>query len=171
MGHQKNAKKLIRDVFRQYGAHIQGREKESTRWIFPDGAVIIVHPTATYSWAAAQCRNLEARYGRRSGEGLAGAKTRPGKPSIDFERLDASAHAKERLKLMRQQDGIDLTDVFQALKLPEKVLWSESNGSWLWVRDRIAVAVAVVGDRFVVTTVLWSSDELFVQFPRPLEAK
>lgn len=161
-------KKTARDVFRSYGATILERTPYGTNYQFPDGRTLHVNDNASPGWVAAQIRNLRDWYGEPDGErpAVKGAN-RPGKPRLDLERVRASNHAKERLALMQQQGGVTYREVLLALRAPERVLWSEPDGSWLWVRDRLAVAVAEAGEWFVITTVLWSTRDLFEQYPRP----
>lgn len=167
----KDPRKLARRVFREYGAVVQEHNDHgSPVYLFPDGMRITVPSNALMGWVAAKCRDVEARYGKKAGTQFGLLSTRPGKPHLDLERIIASAHAKQRLSTMRTQANITFGEVLMALRIPERVLWSPSHGSWLWVRGRLAVAIAEDGDTFVITTVLWSSTELFEQHPRPKES-
>lgn len=167
----KDSKKLLRGLFREAGASVQSKSRQGTEyWQFPDGAIIIVPHNVTHPQAVGFARQVRERYGpTRSAEFSHLASG--GAPRIDFERLSASEHAKGRLALMKRQAGVELREVLHCLRLPERVLWSDEHGSWLWVRDRLAVAVAESGDGFVITTVMWSTADLFVQHPRPEAAR
>lgn len=159
-------KKLLRKTFRDYGARVHLNAPEGTHWIFPDGAVIIVSHNPSATWAAAQIRKLAGRYERLKRTEHRHLDRRPRKPLMDLERVAASEHAKQRLRLMQGQADVAFQEVLLCLRVPERVLWSEQHQGWLWVRDRLAVAVAEDGDRFVITTVLWSRSELFDLYPR-----
>lgn len=167
-------KKLIRELIRSYGGRHYAKENDSPLrgdiYIFPDGYRLHVPGTPIGSWVAAQRESLARRYGPvvRS-DRYERLGSRPGKPVIDFERLTASTHAKERLVLMQRQARVDFREVLHCLRLPQRVAWSEVHGSWLWIRDRLAVAVAESAGGFVITTVLWASNELWEAHPRPVE--
>lgn len=164
-------KKLLRKVFREYGAtreRLSGRDaRDVARWVFPDGRSVGEPADPSPQWVAAQIQTCQERYGFLPGGANAGLVKRSGRPRIDLDRLVASEHAKERLRLMQDQADVSFQEVLHCIRLAERVLWSDVHGTWLWVRGRIAVAVAEEGDRLVITTVMWSSDELFQEFPRP----
>ncbi|WP_437582688.1 hypothetical protein ACSAGD_10520 [Paramicrobacterium sp. CJ85] len=68
---------------------------------------------------------------------------------------------------MTEQAGITAHDMLHALQLPERVLFDEKYGSWVWVRGVLAVPVAVASDgSAVIKSVLWADRELFDRFPR-----
>lgn len=167
-GQSKDPKKLARQVFcKEYGAGSQSKAR-GIEFTFADGAVVFVSHQDSFARVTELIRGVRSRYGAVRREDRYGSMgSRSGKPVIDFERLVASAHAKERLSLMQRQARVEFREVLHCLRLPERVLWSDTHGSWLWVRDRLAVAVAETRDGFVITTVLWSTTDLWEAHPRP----
>jgi hypothetical protein len=118
--------------------------------------------------ARAMLSDLQRVYGRHRDDTLGDARHRSGAPRIDIENLHATDHARERLVLMRSQDGLTFREVLEALRIPERVLWSDRHHSWVWVRDRVAVAAWV--DRSghgTIGTILWARAELLEANPRP----
>ncbi|GAA5198741.1 hypothetical protein [Microbacterium jejuense] len=141
-------------------------------WVFPDGARKHVH----HNLNAASARHLTGwvknRYGSNYRPVFDGDRVKGPKPIIDLTRLTASQHAQDRLALMRRQDNLTFEEVLLALRAPEKVLWSDTHHSWIWVRDRVGVAAHV--DRAgnaVIATLLWATRELWDANPRPMERK
>lgn len=144
-----------------------GAAKHDRRsYLFPDGFSIVFNTSDGNRRLQEWMGVLRARYGQEDGESLR-LVHRPGRPEIDFGRLRASRHAGERLALMRRQAGVEFAEVLHALRLPERVGWSVVHESWVFVRDRLAVAVAEAAEGFVVTTLLWSSRALWAENPRP----
>lgn len=89
---------------------------------------------------------------------------------MNLHNLVASTHAQERLKLMQAQAGVTYEEVKLALLTPERVRYSERHGSWVWVRDRLAIPCHDADGRFVISTILWATKELFDENPRPEKA-
>ena len=167
----EHPKKQLAKLIRDYGGSVAQRNRMGITYAMPDGAAVYVSEALTHPQMVDHRRALHRRYGVLPGSGSSSRVHRSGQPILDLERVTASDHAKIRLGQMKRQAGVDLREVLHCLRLPERVLWSEEHGSWLWVRDRLAVAVAESGDGFVITTVMWSSADLFVQHPRPEAAR
>lgn len=162
----KNPRKDARRVFRQYGG-TQTVHRNITQWAFPDGFVLVLEPGDSFGAIASKIKTVQERYGvqRREMGGLAKVGRAP---RLDLENLTASDHAKERLRLMQSQRTVTFRDVLHVLRLPERVLWSEKHNSWVWVRDDLAIAVRDhFGGGHIITTVLWSKQELWDSHPRP----
>lgn len=164
---QKDPKKFVKVCLEQLGAEIIERDKYGNRWKLPDDYRVYVRDNLSMGAAHAVVKEAQLRIGHQSRPWAAGVKA-AGHPRLDLEKVVASEHAKDRLKLMRSQHRIDMRDVLYALRLPEKVLWSPRHESWAWVRGDIAVPVAFPeSGAQVITTILWASDELWVSNPRP----
>lgn len=164
----KDPRKVQRSILRQYGAHVVSKQREHTTWQMPDGARIVVRDTDHHGTVAKRLEELRSRYGPvEQTNSIDRFGTRANKPDLDLNRVVASTHAKERLALMQSQAKVTFQEVLHAIRIPERVLWSDRHGSWMWVRDRLAVAVVETGDSFVITTILWTSNDLFEQYPRP----
>jgi hypothetical protein len=170
MHRARNPKKLVRAVVREAGGRVAFNDRHGTAYVFPDGWVVRLEDRNAQSWTAA--REVEAkvreRYGTRGAPDYADRVfvDRPGKPDLDLGRLVATDHAKERLDLMRRQAGVTFEELMMAIRVPERVRWSDTHRSWVWIRGRLAVPVVRNADKFVITTVLWSADDLFEQHPR-----
>ena len=79
----------------------------------------------------------------------------------------ATAHFSSRLKLMRRQ-GLDPSEVTGALLEPEIVRRHKSNGRWIYCAGRVGVVVAPPEHGvYSLVTLLWATDELWAQNPRP----
>lgn len=159
--------KRVVSRLKEHGAEPVVRQARGTTFEFPDGYRAYVFHAIENRAASAFLSDIEARYGRPARDWQAGVKV-AGRPELDLERVIASEHAKERLRLMQTQRRIDLRDVLYALRLPERVLWSPKHKSWAWLRGDIAVAVTFTHDGSqVIRTILWTSDELWESNPRP----
>ncbi|MDQ1113991.1 hypothetical protein QE418_003439, partial [Microbacterium testaceum] len=125
---------------------------------------------ANLRWGHAHELMAEAtrRYGQTPRD-VAGTQVRGRDvPQLDLRRLDATPHAQERMRLMRGQAGIRVEEVMTALVCPMRVMWSDANGSWVWVGERVGVAVRVRDDGHAeIRTLLWSTAELWELHPRP----
>lgn len=163
----EHPKKQLAKLIRDHGGSVAQKARMGTTYAMPDGAAVYVPDSLTYPQFIDQRRALHRRYGVVSSGGPASRVSRSGRPKLDFERLSASDHAKIRLAQMKRQGGVEFREVLHCLRLPERVLWSVDHGTWLWTRDRLSVAVAETPGGFVITTVMWSSSELFDRFPRP----
>lgn len=165
----KDAQKLASRLFRDRGAVVTERATQWTTYTFPDHYTVTIGKNERVALTLAKVNDVQQRYGfdRRAQYSTMG--TRPGKPVLDLERVVASDHAKERLALMQRQADVTMREILLCLRAPERVLWADDHDSWLWVRDRLAVPIKEAGDRFIITSVLWSTRELFDQNPRPQE--
>jgi len=114
---------------------------------------------------------IRARFGRVRPRELGGLSKRANHPTIDFERLVASDHAKTRMAQMKAQGGLEFSEVVACLRLPERVRWSAPSGAWVWIGGRVAIPmVEAANGSFVIKTVMWSDNDLFELFPRPTAA-
>ena len=87
---------------------------------------------------------------------------------IDPGRLEVTDHAAERIRLMQGQEGrMRREDISAALMRPEQVRWSDEHGSWVWVGERVAVAATVTDGATTIRTVMWATEELWAENPRP----
>lgn len=161
------AKRLDRE-FRSMGAARCDRTSQNVSYRFPDGARFLIPSNIGAGSARALLHQLQGTYGYGGNDPLDQAVKRPGAPVIDLKRLTASNHAQIRLAQMQKQAGVAMTEVLHALRIPDRVLWSEQHDSWLWVGERIAVAASVdVLGYAVVRTILWTQQELWDANPRP----
>jgi hypothetical protein len=161
-------KKLARDVCRKYGAKILESNSHGTSYQFPDGSITWIGATEKPSAVDDKLRAVHDRFGALPTEQFYKLRKRPSKPHIDFEQLTASPHAQERLALMQRQAGVTFAELVLALKTPNKVLWSDEHNSWMWIGDRVSVAIRETRNAgYVITTVSWSTLALFEKYPRP----
>lgn len=161
------AKRLDRE-FRAMGAVRVQRTSATVAYRFPDGARREVPTNITAGKARLMLQSMQDRYGATNIDPLGFTERRPGAPVIDLERLSTSEHARERFDLMRRQAGLTFQEVLIALRAPARVLWATNHAAWLFVGDRIAVATHVdVEGHACIRTVLWTSQELWDQNPRP----
>lgn len=136
-------------------------------FIFDDGFSVRLPNDTTPAAAERIVNTLRARYGRIGDRPSEHLSDRPRKPRLDLRRLVASDHAKLRLAQMRRQAAVTDEELLLCLRAPERVRFSDRHGTWVWVRDRLAVAVKETPSVFVVTTILWSTESLFDANPRP----
>lgn len=143
-----------------------------THYRFPDGSTPHVPDNINDETARSMIEWADTRYGRvREDLDPTWEKVRGPKPVVDLARCRASRHAQERLAQMRSQGGLTYEEVLLALRAPTTVRWSERHKSWLWVGDRITVAASVDGTGFTtITTILWTDDGTWAQYPRPEKA-
>jgi hypothetical protein len=82
--------------------------------------------------------------------------------------LRFSEHARERWALMRGQAAVGAVELEACLFNPSEVSYSVKHNTWLFIGARVKAAVAFpeTGDP-VVTTVIWTREEMFEQHPRP----
>lgn len=165
------AKRLDRE-FRSMGGARHHRTAVGVYYQFPDGGMHLVPTAVTAAKARSLLDTVTARYGvtraRESGNPLRSAVEREGAPTINADDLVMSRHASTRFELMSAQARLDRIEVADALRFPEKVLWSPLNESWLWVRGRVIVAAVLTDDqKTLITTLLWGTEELWKQNPRP----
>lgn len=161
------AKRLDRE-FRAMGATRVERTSANVSYRFPDGARRLVPTNITAGKARLILRSMQDRYGVTNIDPLGFTERRPGAPVIDLERLSTSEHARERFDLMRRQAGLTFQEILIALRAPTRVLWATNHHAWLYVGDRIAVAAtADTTGHACIRTVLWTSQELWDQNPRP----
>lgn len=157
-------KRVVRDAYREHGGTVHDRSRECVRYIFPDNAMFVLPNAVSERWAKGQLAALRKRYGATR---AAHQVRRNGRPALDLEQVRVSDHARRRLALMGDQAGVDRLEFVRCLSLPQTVLWSDSHGSWLFVRDRLVVAVAAADFGHVVTTVMWATQDMFEAHPRP----
>ncbi len=154
------------------GATRESRTSDHVAYRFPDGARRLVPTNIAPGRARQMLAETQERYGtgryRANTDPLRSAIEKPGAPVVDTARLALSRHARERFELMADQANLRALELRDAVQYPERVLWSPMHCSWLWVRGRIIVAV-VIGDdgAFVIRTLLWATEELWEQNPRP----
>lgn len=161
------AKRLDREL-RDMGARRAERNAISVAYRMPDGARIDVPKNIGPGAARVLLSRIQFEYGHKRGVPLGDARKASRAPRIDLERLTASDHAKDRLRLMQRQGSVTFQEVLRALRLPERVLWSETHQSWLWVRDRLAVAVWVAANgHATIGTIMWATADLWEANPRP----
>jgi len=168
----KNPHKLLEKVLRDAGGRpsrvntARGRRTGIVDWHLPDGYVFRLDDDLPAVKCMHEAGRLRKRYGIETG--WTPGDHRSGKPVLDLERLTASQHAKDRLALMQSQAKVTFEDILLALRAPERVTWSEIHDSWIWVRDELAIPVSFDDSGFgTIRTVLWASQELFEQNPRP----
>ena len=161
------AKRLDREFRAMGGARVE-RTSTNVAYRFPDGARYLVPTNIGPGTARTLLDRLREKYGPGSVDPLGFTERRPGAPVIDLERLSTSEHARERFDLMRRQAGLTFQEVLLALRAPARVLWATNHAAWLYVGDRIAVSMHVdLEGHACIRTVLWTSQELWDQNPRP----
>jgi hypothetical protein len=163
----KNPRKLLRDVVRDYGGESLEKQRDHHVFAFPDGYRVTLFNGEHPGSCIAKVQLIQQRYGPKPSGGFAGHRNRRGKPTIDLERLTASTHAQERLALMQRQAGVTYAELLEAIRIPLRVLWSDDHESWLWVGRRVTLPVKEIPSGFVITTVLWSTPDLYKKYPRP----
>lgn len=159
----KATTKTVEKAIRARGGVKIASDRNGSHWRMPDGWVFDVRDRLNEGQRMLMLGQLDERYGGR-GNPLTAQKTSQSKaPRVDADNLRVTDHARDRFHEMR----IAPAEVLNALTLPERVAWSARHDSWLWVRERIAVAAreAHVGG-LVITTILWSTDELWAENPR-----
>lgn len=159
-------KTLIR-VIREYGGTLHEKGPYGDTYIFEDNYRLFVAHQERTTDAVSKLGGLRHRYGPTTSTQLAGLTNRPRKPVLDLNRLVASGHAKERLTLMKRQAGVEFTEVVLCLRAPERIMWAPDHEAWVWVGGRLAVPIKETSDGFLITTVLWSTNDLFAAHPRP----
>lgn len=169
MTYFKNQKKWVKVRFAERGGEVVSSDSSGQRWEFPGGRRVWVPSDITAPQASGLVREICAQYSPVGGGARVFGERAGHAPTIDLTRLRSSAHANSRLELMKSQPArLDMKEVYHALRLPERVLWSDSHESWVWVRDRVGVCVAFLKDGTgVITTILWSDSELWAANPRP----
>lgn len=161
------AKRLDRE-FRAMDATRVERTSQNIIYEFRDGAKYMVPRNITAGSARTMLQSLQVKYGGAAGDPLGFTERRPGAPTIDLEQLSTSEHARERFDLMRQQASLTFQEVLFALRAPARVLWATNHRAWLYVGDRIAVSADVDSAGYArIRTILWTSQELWDQNPRP----
>lgn len=168
-GMDKDPRKEGRRAFRQYGGTVRLQTKQGTEYIFPDGSTMFLHRDEDHKRVAEKIAIVRERFGPIRSSELSGLVKRSGRPSIDFARLVASGHSKDRLRLMAEQAGVDFTELCATLRTPERVMWSPASNAWVFIGGRLAVAICTISDdRFLIKTVMWSNNDLFDLYPRPV---
>jgi hypothetical protein len=167
------SKRLERE-FRALGGERLERSGVGIRYVFPDGGVHLIPEGVSPGKARAILASVQDRYQSQTitsrTDPLRSAVKREGAPQIDPESLTMSRHATGRMELMTTQARLHPSEITDALLYPEQVLWSPIHESWMWVRGRIIVAVAP--NDFGVTiirTIMWATEDLWEQNPRPKE--
>ena len=168
---RRPTKRLERE-FRGLGGAPQKRGSHGITYAFPDGAVHVIPPGVTPGKAREILQKVQARYGtkpdRTNADPLRSAVDRDGAPIIDVDRLSMSKHATARFELMTRQARLAAGEVADALRFPERVVWSPIHESWMWVRGRIIVAAIVdETEQTLIRTILWATEDLWEQNPRP----
>lgn len=160
------AKRLDKE-FRRIGARRARQSSHAVLYTFADGAQRLVPRNIGPGTARLMLNEVQQLY-KVGLSPLGRTEKRSGAPTIDFNNLCASAHALERFRLMQKQADLTHTEMMLAIRAPERVLWSPDHGSWLWVGDRIAVAITVTDNgAAVIRTLLWTTRELWDSNPRP----
>ena len=160
--------KYVDKQFRELGARVTSRQEVAVYYEFPDGRVVAVRRKLDRDAATRLVKDALCRYTAKRRQAVAGESAGRDRPTIDFERLEASPHARERLTLMRQQAPIEWSEILQALQSPDRVLYSEYHDAWTWVGHRIAVCIVVIpSGRAFISTILWADADLWEQYPRP----
>lgn len=94
-----------------------------------------------------------------------------GAPRLDAGNYHASDHLRSRVALMRGQ-GLLTAELTGALLAPESVRYSERTDRWIYCAGRIGVVVEKPEHGvFPLVTVLWATDELWAENPRPEREK
>lgn len=168
---KKNPTKEVERLCRQLGAIRERRTPYGVEYRFPDGALRHVDSNMKPQIAAAAMRSITETYGRPKADRQFARDLRASAPPVDLKRMKATDHAKERLAQMRGQvPDLNFTEILYALRLGH-TRWSAEHGSWLWIGDRVTVAAHVSDDGFTtITTLLWSTSELWALNPRPEKA-
>ena len=106
-------------------------------------------------------------YRDETGECLAAFPDVTGAPRLDVGEYHAPSHFRDRLTLMRAQ-GLTASEVTGALLAPESVRYSEHTGRRIYCAGRIGVVVAPPEHGVhILITLLWATDALWEQNPRP----
>lgn len=164
--------KTLEREFKALGGRPINRGGVGVHYSFPDGGVYLIPAGVGPGKARAILAGVQARYGtkdRRSvSDPLRSAVKRANPPTIDPQTVTMSRHATERLELMSSQTRLARSEVDDALVWPEQVMWSPLHESWMWVRGRVIVAAAINEDgSTVIRTILWATEDLWEQNPRP----
>ncbi|WP_147251197.1 hypothetical protein [Microbacterium sp. H6] len=159
-------------MFKSLGGRVLERAGHSVSYAFPDGGVFAIPAGVHAGNAKLIYDTVQARYGtkdtRSRTDPLRSAVKRAGAPAIAVGHLAMSKHANDRFELMAAQARLHQTEVRDALQFPEQVLWSPLHESWLWVRGRIIVAVVLDENGMtIIRTILWATEDLWEQNPRP----
>lgn len=170
-GYQKNPDKFLARHFKLHGGEIERKENRGALWRFPDGRLYFIPRQLSVKTAQAwvSCIKTDYPYVQR-GRAPHELPRRSGRaPVLDLDNrhLSASTHAKERFALMGQQGGLTWEEIDLALRAPIRVTYAERHESWVWVGERVAVALYEKPGGYVISTLLWSSNQLFEQYPRP----
>ncbi|WP_295105105.1 hypothetical protein [uncultured Microbacterium sp.] len=164
--------KTLEREFKALGGRKLEQTAHGARYRFPDGGTHVVPNRVSPGKAQAILEGVQKRYGvkdrRSSTDPLRSAVTRDDPPTIDPDSLSMSRHANERFTLMSSQVRLARAEVTDALLWPERVMWSPLHESWMWVRGRLIVAAAINDDgSTVIRTILWATEDLWEQNPRP----
>ena len=90
-------------------------------------------------------------------------------PLLELGGYRVSTHFRERTVLMLGQ-GITHRDVVKALLTPEVVRHNPDSGRWYYCAGPVVGVVARADDgMYELVTLLWETEELFEQYPRPEE--
>ncbi|MCS4277396.1 hypothetical protein M2390_002602 [Mycetocola sp. BIGb0189] len=169
MAYVKDPRKYVARAVRECGGVKDFRDGYRTYYRMPDGAQVFFESTAHMGAARAFVRGLRDRYPSASSTPFVQVKDGPC-PVLDLERVTASAHAIERQTLMQGQGGLTFQEILHALRIPERVRYSPTHHSWMWIGERVTVAAHVKEDgAAVISTLLWSKTELWDAFPRPTD--
>lgn len=134
-------RKTVEKEIRARGGERLHQDKRATTYRMPDGHTIAIDERDHAGRFARVMDTLHERYGSR-GNPTRGVKTSMNSaPKVVRERLSLARHAVERFNEMKAREP-DLTpeELFNALTLPMRVMWSDRNQSWIWVGPRVAVA-------------------------------
>jgi hypothetical protein len=165
--------KMLDREFRAMGATRADRDSRAVTYRFPDGAYQSVPTNIGPANARGMLNELQYRYGpsqrRHEGDPLAGTMIRDDIPTVDTALIIMTKHATERFEQMSDQARLSTDEIRHCLQFPETVRYSPSHSSWMWVRGRIAVATTHAPDtgETIIRTVLWATEELWVNNPRP----
>lgn len=159
-----SAIKMLSKELHKLGATSQ-RQRHGTVFTFPDGANRFVESNIRFAAATALLGTLRETY--RTRPVLSGREAHT-PPVINDRDLTVTQHAAERIRLMRSQPArMRPEEVVQALMRPDSVRWHDGHQSWMWVGERVAVAASVTDGHTQIRTVMWSTEVLWAENPRP----
>lgn len=92
-------------------------------------------------------------------------------PRLELGNYHAPDHFKERTRLMLGQ-GLRRPEITDAILHPETVRINPATGRWIYCHGRIGVVVQPPEHGvYVLITILWATDDLWEQNPRPEREK
>lgn len=180
MAYIKHPEKFMKVKLAELGGVVTSRTKNKARWhstdgtqyTFPDGHTVFVRKDISMRNAESLLSDTYVHFGMEPLEAkvVPVRDTTPRPPVINLNRLVATVHAQQRLKLMRSQQGVRSSELLEVIQHPERVTYSEHHSSWVWYGHRVALAIVNEAGRSVITTVLWARQDLWAENPRPEKA-